>query len=255
MNNQELIKLIKQKGSFLCVGLDFTEVTPIETYFRIIDLTYDLIPIYKLNLAFLELSSIDISILVRYIKQRGCLVIIDGKRGDIQNTTEAYKKVIYDLWGCDGSTLNPYMGYDSVKPFLDSDNTFSILLSLTSNSGGNDFQKMELSNGRELWEEVIYQSQLWERKSELWYVIGGNRILEIEKIRKSGIDNFLLIPGVGYQGGDLKKVIEVGLTKDCGLIINSSRSIIYSNNPREEIKKINEVMGDWINRLPLHNPF
>lgn len=246
MNNLELIKLIRYKGSFLCIGLDFTQSTPIETYFNIIDLTHELVPVYKLNLAFIELSSIDIIKVINYIKERGCLVIIDGKRGDIQNTSLAYKKVIYDIWGCDGATLNPYMGYDSVEPFLESEKTISILLALTSNMGSNDFQKIRLDNGRELWEEVIYQSQLWEKKSELWYVMGGNRIGEIRKIRESNINNFLLVPGVGYQGGDLQKVLEVGITKDIGLIVNSSRSIIYSNNPKEEVKKINDIMGKWI---------
>lgn len=244
MLKEKLLNLIRIKKTLLCVGLDFDLLNlgnkiPSSICLDLINKTIDSVIMYKINLAFFELCNIDVDFVCDYIHQRGSMVIIDGKRGDIGSTSRAYKKVL-DRSKADGCTLNPYMGFDSVSPFLDDKDKFSILLGLTSNPGSFDFQKLKLENGLELWEEVVNKSLTWSDSDNLWFVFGGNRIKEIDLLRKGGCDNFLLIPGIGYQGGELEKVLEVGLTKDYGLVFNSSRSIILSDNPKSEVNKIKQ---------------
>lgn len=250
MIHSKLIDLIKEKRTLLCVGLDFDLLhigkgIPSSQCLDLIDRTIDWVIMYKINLAFFELCNIDIEFVTNYIKERGALVIIDGKRGDIGNTCQVYQRVL-DKWGVDGSTLNPYMGYDSLKPFLDDGTKLSFILSLTSNDGVEDFQRLRLENGLELWEEVISKSVDWFRGNNLGFVIGANRIKEIGLIRQRGINNFLLIPGIGYQGGELIKVLEKGLTDDYGLVFNSSRSIILSDDPRGEVIRIKDRFDGYL---------
>jgi orotidine-5'-phosphate decarboxylase len=251
MSNKTLTQLIKDKKNFLSLGLDLDPSllkgeSPTKVCKRIIDSTIDWVVIYKINLAFFEFCDIDVTSICNYIKERGSLVIIDGKRGDIGNTSSAYAKVMYDKWNADGCTLNPYMGYDSVNPFLEYKDKFSILLALTSNPSVDDFQTRMVDSGLELWEEVISKSLDWSRESELWFVMGGNRIEEIKKTRQRGIENFLLVPGFGHQGGDLENIIKSGMTSDCGLIINASRSIIYSDNPKKMVQEISKIMYGYL---------
>ncbi len=230
MSNNRLLELIQDKKSFLCIGLDIDSslisgLNPLDFCLSIIDTTYRYCPVYKINLAFFELSGLDVKFIVEYIHNLGSMVIIDGKRGDIGNSSEAYKQVMYDDWNSDGATLHPYMGYESLKPFLNTKDKFSIILGLTSND--SEIQRFRLESGLELWEEVINQSLLWDNESDLWFVMGANRLDEISKLRKRGIDNFFLIPGVGSQGGELDKVMKVCQKNQ---IINVSRSIIYSKD-------------------------
>lgn len=250
MIHTKLIDLIKEKRTLLCVGLDFDLLNsengiPISICLDLIDKTIDWVIMYKINLAFFELWDIDIKFISNYIKERGALVIIDGKRGDIGNSSNVYQRVL-DKWGVDGSTLNPYMGYDSLKPFLDDETKLSFILSLTSNDGVEDFQRLRLENGLELWEEVMSKCSDWFSGFNLGFVIGANRVKEIKIIRERGYNNFLLIPGIGYQGGELNKVLEVGLTDGYGLVLSSSRSIILSDDPGLEVRKIKEKFNGFL---------
>lgn len=239
-----LEKSIKEKGSCLCIGLDIESRLigyhdPLEWCLDIILKTHQWCILYKINLAFFELCGIDPKVVINYCHKLGVKVIIDGKRGDIGNTSEVYKKVIYDKWFADGATLNPYMGYDSLKPFLDIEDKFSIILGLTSNE--SEFQRLKLEDGLELWEKIIIESSKWERNSDLWYVMGANKLKEINHLRSKGIDNYFLVPGVGHQGGDLERVLEVSGGK---VIINMSRSLIYSSDIETSVKdQVSKMKG------------
>lgn len=273
MNRTELIEQIKIKRSFLCVGLD-TDINLIPDFLldredpvsefnkQIIDATHDLCVAYKPNSAFYESrglagwkSLIDTA---AYIPKT-CLGIIDAKRGDIGNTSSMYAKAFFDKatsgMSFDAITIAPYMGSDSVKPFLAFDNKWVILLALTSNEGGKDFQFIETGEGR-LFEKVLQTANTWAGNDRLMYVVGATRAEEFISIRKYAPDHFLLVPGVGAQGGSLKEVCKYGLSKDCGLLVNSSRSIIFASSgrdfadkAREEAKKLQSEMSDILDSI------
>ena len=185
-----LNNLIKEKKSFLCVGLDpipklIGNQTPLNFCLSIINSTIDYAVAYKLNAAFFEYCGLDTNVIAEYAKRRGAYVIIDGKRGDIGNSSEAYAKACFEKMDADAVTVSPYMGYDSVQPFLEYENKTTIILGLTSNEGANDFQMLKLENGKRLYEHVIETSLSWERYSDLMFVVGATRINELKNIRKN----------------------------------------------------------------------
>ena len=267
MNRKQLIEQIKIKKSFLCVGLD-TDIELIPKFLldfqdpvlefnkRIIDATHDLCVAYKPNSAFYESrgiagwkSLIDTS---NYIPET-CLGIIDAKRGDIGNTSSMYAKAFFDHassgMNFDAITIAPYMGSDSVKPFLAFEGKWVILFALTSNEGGKDFQFIDTEHGR-LFENVIQKANSWADNDRMMYVVGATRAEEFLNIRKYAPDHFLLVPGVGAQGGSLHEVCKYGLSASCGLLVNSSRSIIFASSgedfaerAREEAKKLQTEMA------------
>ena len=267
MNRKQLIEQIKIKKSFLCVGLD-TDIELIPKFLldfedpvlefnkRIIDATHDICVAYKPNSAFYESrgiagwkSLIDTS---NYIPDT-CLGIIDAKRGDIGNTSSMYAKAFFDHaasgMNFDAITIAPYMGSDSVKPFLAFEDKWVILLALTSNEGGKDFQFIDTEHGR-LFENVIQKANSWAGNDRMMYVVGATRAEEFLNIRKYAPNHFLLVPGVGTQGGSLQEVCKYGLSASCGLLVNSSRSIIFASSgedfaerAREEAKKLQSEMS------------
>ncbi len=265
MNKQELIQQIKEKQSFLCVGLD-TDINKIpqciideakekdgEDYiFRalcefnalIIDATAPYCVAYKPNLAFYEAYGVEgimaFEFTIDYLKEEypNHFIIADAKRGDIGNTSKMYAKTFFEEYDVDALTVAPYMGEDSVTPFLGYDDKWVILLALTSNKGSHDFQMTKISRSEEsgvrsenrLFEEVILRSQQWGTDENMMYVVGATQGQMFEDIRKVAPNHFLLVPGVGAQGGSLEEVCKYGMTKDCGLLVNSSRGIIYASN-------------------------
>jgi len=266
MNREQLIEQIKIKKSFLCVGLD-TDISLIPKFLldfedpvlefnrQIIEATHDLCIAYKPNSAFYESRGIDgWKSLIETSKHipSTCLGIIDAKRGDIGNTSSMYAKAFFDPkssgMNFDAITIAPYMGSDSVKPFLAFENKWVILLALTSNEGAKEFQFIETGANR-LFEQVILTANSWAGNDRMMYVVGATREEEFKAIRKYAPDHFLLVPGVGAQGGSLADVCRYGLSKSCGLIVNSSRSIIYASSgedfaqrAREEAKKLQSEM-------------
>ena len=245
MNKQQLFENIKKKQSFLCVGLDtdikkipehlLKEEDPIFAFNKaIIDATQDLCIAYKPNLAFYESMGVKGWIAfektVNYIKQNypDQFIIADAKRGDIGNTSAMYARSFFEDLQVDAVTVAPYMGEDSVTPFLGYDNTWVILLALTSNKGSHDFQLTEDAQGERLFEKVLRKSQEWAGDDRMMYVVGATQGRAFEDIRKIVPNHFLLVPGVGAQGGSLEEVCKYGMTQDCGLIVNSSRGIIYA---------------------------
>jgi len=244
MTRQQLIEQIGKKESLLCVGLD-TDINKLsgailkhddpifEFNKRIIDATIDHAVAYKPNLAFYEaqgskgLESLEKT--VEYLPEE-VFVIADAKRGDIGNTSNLYARAFFESMNFDAVTISPYMGKDSVTPFLGFRNKWVILLALTSNEGSQDFQIQRLEGSdRCLFEEVISRSSEWASKDELMFVIGATRSDQLSRIRALVPDYFLLIPGVGAQGGSLEDVVRNGLNSDFGLLINSSRGIIYAS--------------------------
>ena len=244
MNKQELINQIKEKKSFLCIGLD-TDSAKIPKHLlsfedpvfefnkRIIDETKDLCVAFKLNIAFYESQGINgwksLMKTIDYIP-KDIFTIADAKRGDIGNTSSMYAKTFFESMDFSSITVSPYMGSDSVEPFLKFKNKWVILLALTSNLGSQDFQKISDSNGVNLYENVIRKSAKWAGDERMMYVVGATQSKLIKEIRKIVPNHFLLVPGIGAQGGNLSEVIENGLNSDYGLLINSSRSIIYSDS-------------------------
>ncbi|WP_177183775.1 orotidine-5'-phosphate decarboxylase [Mucilaginibacter sp. OK283] len=247
MSRRQLIDQIKQKKSFLCVGLD-TDIDKIPEFLkeypdpilefnkRIIDATKDLCISYKPNAAFYEARGIKgLQSLIdtwKYLPT-DTLNIIDAKRGDIGNTSDKYATAFFneDASGMsfDAITITPYMGNDSVTPYLKYDGKWIIILALTSSVGSKDFQYLETGDGY-LYETVIQKANTWAGADRIMYVVGATKSTEFTNIRKYAPDNFLLVPGVGAQGGSLEEVCKYGITKDCGLIVNASRSIIYAGN-------------------------
>ncbi|MEO6151201.1 MAG: orotidine-5'-phosphate decarboxylase [Mucilaginibacter sp.] len=247
MSRSQLITQIKQKRSFLCVGLD-TDINKIPEFLkeypdpilefnkRIIDATADLCIAYKPNAAFYESRGVKgLQSLIstwEYIP-KNILSIIDAKRGDIGNTSDMYARAFFDEaasgMGFDAITVTPYMGNDSVTPYLKYDGKWIILLALTSSAGSKDFQYLETPDGH-LYETVIKTANTWAGADRLMFVVGATKSTEFIDIRKHAPDNFLLVPGVGAQGGSLEDVCQYGMTKDCGLIVNSSRGIIYADS-------------------------
>lgn len=243
MNKQELIAQIKQKQSFLCIGLD-TDITKIPKYLlkekdpifefnkQIIDATKDLCVAYKPNTAFYESLGAkgweSLQKTIEYIP-KDIFTIADAKRGDIGNTSKMYASAFFENMNFDSVTVAPYMGEDSVKPFLEFKNKWVILLALTSNKGADDFQFFTDGTDK-LFEKVLNKSKEWGSDENLMYVVGATRPEMFIEIRKIVPNNFLLVPGVGAQGGELSEVCKYGMNKDCGLLVNSSRGIIYAGN-------------------------
>ena len=245
MTRQELIQQIKQKESFLCVGLDtdakkmpqcvFDLHDPIFEFNKaIIDATAPYCVAYKPNLAFYEAygvkGMISFENTIKYIKENHPhhLIIADAKRGDIGNTSQMYARTFFEEYDVDALTVAPYMGEDSVTPFLGYEGKWVILLALTSNNGSHDFQLTADVQGERLFEKVLKKSQEWGTTDNMMYVVGATQGQMFEDIRKVAPDYFLLVPGVGAQGGSLEEVCRYGMTKDCGLLVNSSRGIIYA---------------------------
>jgi orotidine-5'-phosphate decarboxylase len=268
MNRQELIQQIREKRSFLCVGLD-TDINKIpqciideakekdgdDYIFRalcefnalIIDATAPYCVAYKPNLAFYEAYGVDgilaFEATIDYLKEEypNHFIIADAKRGDIGNTSKMYAKTFFEEYDVDALTVAPYMGEDSVTPFLGYDDKWVILLALTSNKGSHDFQLTEDAQGERLFEKVLKQSQQWGNADRstfgrsasaenMMYVVGATQGRMFEDIRKVVPDHFLLVPGVGAQGGSLQEVCQYGMNSDCGLLVNSSRGIIYASS-------------------------
>ena len=244
MTAQELFQQIQKKRSFLCVGLD-TDIRKIPPHLleledpifefnkQIIDATKDLCVAYKPNTAFYESMGVkgweSLKKTLNYIP-KDIFTIADAKRGDIGNTSSMYARAFFEEMNFDSVTVAPYMGSDSVKPFLEFEDKWAIVLALTSNKGGLDFQKIEGENGKQLFEQVLETSKEWGTDENMMYVVGATRSEYFLEIRAIVPNHFLLVPGVGTQGGNLKDVARFGLNKDCGLLVNSSRGIIYAGN-------------------------
>ena len=247
MTRQELIQNIKTKRSFLCVGLDtdlkkvpahlLNEEDPIFAFNKaIIDATAAYCVAYKPNLAFYEAFGVKglmaFEKTVKYIQENypDQFIIADAKRGDIGNTSAMYARTFFEEYNLDSVTVAPYMGEDSVTPFLGYDGKWVILLALTSNKGSHDFQLTESTDGEKLFQKVLRKSQEWAGNDQMMYVVGATQGQAFEEIRKIVPDHFLLVPGVGAQGGSLSEVCKYGMTQECGLLVNSSRAIIYADN-------------------------
>ena len=247
MNRSELVNQIKTKRSFLCVGLDtdlkkvpqhiLNDGDPIFAFNKaIIDATADYCVSYKPNLAFYEAFGvkglISFEKTIKYLKENypNHFIVADAKRGDIGNTSAMYARTFFDEYDVDSLTVAPYMGEDSVTQFLGYKDKWVILLALTSNKGSHDFQLTEDKDGERLFEKVLRTSQQWGDKENMMYVVGATQGRMFEDIRKIVPDHFLLVPGVGAQGGSLEEVCKYGMNADCGLLVNSSRGIIYASN-------------------------
>jgi orotidine-5'-phosphate decarboxylase len=254
MNRVQLFEQIKKKNSCLCIGLDtdplkipkhlLTAADPVfEFNKQIIDATHTHCVAYKPNVAFYEALGPkgweSLQRTLDYIP-RDIFTIADAKRGDIGNTSALYARAFFEQMNFDSITVAPYMGEDSVKPFLLKDK-WVILLAHTSNTGSNDFQVMEVGDTkRKLYEQVILISQQWATPDQLMYVVGATHPEKIADIRALAPDHFFLVPGIGAQGGDLEAVMKHGMNKQCGLLINSSRAIIYASDGKDFAKKAGE---------------
>ena len=248
MNALQLFEKIKAKRSFLCIGLDsdlnkipellLTKPDPLFEFNKaIIDTTAPYVVAYKINSAFYELHGASgwnsFQKTIKYIRTNhpDIFTIADVKRGDIANTAKMYARTFYKTLDFDAVTLSPYMGHDSIEPFLNWDNKWSIILALTSNSSFADFQMFENpTTGRKLFEEVVTKSMHWGTENNTMYVVGATRADMLAQIRNLAPEHFLLVPGVGEQGGSLSQVAKNGMNHRCGLLVNSSRGIIYADN-------------------------
>jgi len=254
MTKEQLISQIKAKKSFLCVGLDVdldkipahlleTEDPIFEFNKAIIDATHDITVAYKPNTAFYEAYGLkgwkSLVKTIDYLNENypEIFTIADAKRGDIGNTSTRYAEAFFNDMKFDSVTVAPYMGSDSVEPFLAFENKFTIMLALTSNKGGLDFQLLKDQNGVTLYENVLKTSLEWKNNENLMYVVGATRPEYFQKIRNIVPDHFLLVPGVGAQGGDLQGVCQYGLNSDIGLLVNSSRGIIYASSQEDFAEK------------------
>jgi len=243
LNKAQLIEQIKQKASFLCVGLDtelakipkhlLSESDPVFVFNKaIVEATAPYCVSYKINLAFYEQygrSGWESMEKTLQIIPSNCFVIADAKRGDIGNTSTMYAKAFFETYNYDAITVSPYMGKDSVSPFLEYKDKFTIVLGLTSNSGSEDFQMLSTASGK-VYENVLTKTAAWGTPDNLMFVIGATKAEKFAEIRKLLPEHFLLVPGVGAQGGDLEGVSNFGMNKDCGLLVNSSRGIIYASS-------------------------
>ncbi|MBE6333704.1 MAG: orotidine-5'-phosphate decarboxylase [Bacteroidales bacterium] len=270
MDKRELFENIKRKGSFLCVGLDtdikkipaclLNEEDPIFAFNKaIIDATAEYCVAYKPNLAFYESMGvkgwISFEKTVAYLREKypDQFIIADAKRGDIGNTSAMYARTFFEEIDLDAVTVAPYMGEDSVTPFLNYKNKWVILLALTSNKGSHDFQLTADPSGERLFEKVLRVSQQWADSEQMMYVVGATQGAMFADIRKVAPDHFLLVPGVGAQGGSLEEVCKYGMNSQCGLLVNSSRGIIYADNTEnfavragQEAKALQEQMTDQL---------
>jgi orotidine-5'-phosphate decarboxylase len=269
MTKKEITEQIFKKKTYLCVGLDtditklpshlLTSADPVFDFNRyIIDATADFCVAYKPNTAFYEANGSkgweSLQKTFAYMPEN-FFRIADAKRGDIGNTSGLYAKAFFEQLKADAVTVAPYMGSDSVLPFLAYENKWVILLALTSNIGADDFQKLPV-NQELLFEKVIKTSQTWANDEQLMYVIGATQASMFAAIRKIAPEHFLLVPGVGSQGGDLAKVSELGINKACGLLVNASRSIIYASSEkdfatkaRQEAQKIQQEMEIYLEKF------
>ncbi len=253
MNYSELVNKIKSKKNFLCVGLDpdpknIKDDKILDFNKKIIDETYDLCIAYKPNIAFYEHLGIKgWCILEKTLDYIGKdhFTIADAKRADIGNTSKFYAKTFFETYNFDSITLNPFMGKDSIDPFMEWENKWSIILALTSNDGSSDFQTPDL------YKSVLQKTKDWGTKENTMYVVGATKSDFLQEVRSIIPDHFMLIPGVGAQGGSLDEVCQNAMTKDCGLIINSSRSIIFAEKPRLEAQKLKNQMQIWIEKIML----
>ncbi len=270
MNRQQLTAQIFAKRSFLCVGLD-TDMKKLPAQLldaddpvfefnkAIIDATNEFAVAYKPNLAFYEAYGVKglaaFEKTVRYIREKypEQFVIADAKRGDIGNTSKMYARTFFEEYAVDALTVAPYMGEDSVTPFLAYPGCWVVLLALTSNKGSEDFQLKADAHGRRMFENVIMTSQRWGNEENLMYVVGATQAGMFQDVRKIVPRHFLLVPGVGAQGGSLKDVCRYGMTEDCGLIANASRSIIYAGSGCDfaqcaagEARKIQNEMAAYL---------
>lgn len=273
MDRQKLIKEIFAKKTFLCVGLD-TDINKIPESLKnepdaiftfnkaIIDATAPYCVAYKPNLAFYECYGLNgmeaFSKTVNYL--RGAypnhFVIADAKRGDIGNTSAMYAKTFFEEYNVDSLTVAPYMGEDSITPFLQYKDKWVIVLALTSNKGSHDFQLTEDKDGERLFEKVLRKTQEWGNDENMMYVVGATQGQMFEDIRRVAPNHFLLVPGVGAQGGSLQEVCKYGMTKDCGLLVNSSRGIIYASNgddfakvAAEKAKELQQQMAEELKKI------
>jgi orotidine-5'-phosphate decarboxylase len=269
MNQDTLFKEIISKKSYLCVGLD-TDLKKIPSHLlkskdpvfefnkQIIDATHKYAVAFKPNTAFYEALGTrgweSLQKTLEYIPEN-IFTIADAKRGDIGNTSGLYAKAFFETMNFDSITVAPYMGEDSVKPFLEFKDKTVIILALTSNAGSKDFQMLKQANSEELYMEVIRLSKTWGNVSQIMYVVGATKAQMLEQIRTVAPDNFLLVPGVGAQGGSLKEVSKYGMNKKCGLLVNSSRGIIYASNGKDfsnaaanEAKALQEEMAGYLDR-------
>ena len=248
MTKEDIFEQIQKKQSFLCIGLD-TDLQKIPSYLlnsndpifefnkQIIDATYDLCVAYKPNIAFYESMGArgwnSLKKTLEYIPKE-IFTIADAKRGDIGNTSKMYAKTFFETYNFDSVTVAPYMGSDSVKPFLEFDGKWAIVLALTSNKGGLDFQLLKDKDNEMLYEKVLKKNQFYGQN--IMFVVGATRAEDLKKIRKIVPNNFLLIPGVGAQGGSLDEVAKYGMNSFCGLLVNSSRGIIYASSTKDFAK-------------------
>jgi len=271
MTTQQLITQIHKKQSFLCIGLD-TDLNKIPTLLlnnedpifsfnkAIIDATHHLCVAYKPNTAFYEAHGVkgwqSLEKTIQYINSNypEIFTIADAKRGDIGNTSSMYAKAFFDDLGFDSVTVAPYMGKDSVEPFLEFEDKHTILLALTSNEGAFDFQTKKV-DGLELYKTVIETSKSWKNSQNLMYVVGATKAEYLMEIRKIVPDSFLLVPGVGAQGGDLQEVCDFGMNENVGLLINSSRGIIYASKDEDfaekakaEAEKLQQKMAEILSK-------
>lgn len=271
MKRKDLISQIKRKKSFLCIGLD-TDINKIPKFLldledpifefnkKIIDATNSYCVAYKPNIAFYESEGLNgwkaLEKTIKYINSNfpEIFTIADAKRGDIGNTSSMYAKAYFDTLNFDSITINPYMGKDSVEPFLDYKNKHTILLALTSNLGAFDFQTKNVDKtSHQFYYEVIKTSTNWKNSSQLMYVVGATKASYLREIRNIIPNNFLLIPGIGAQGGDLKDVCKNGMNNEVGLLVNSSRSIIFASTDSDfdliSAKKAQEIQSQMENIL------
>lgn len=266
MNRQSLIQQIKSKKSYLCVGLD-SDIIKIPQHLlqhedpvfefnkAIIDATHDLCVCYKINTAFYESNGLkgwqSMEKTLNYIP-KDIFTIADAKRGDIGNTSTQYAKAFFEAMNFDSITVAPYMGKDSVKPFLDFENKWTIVLGLTSNEGAFDFQYLKNEN-QELFKTVIQKVSEWGTDENLMFVIGATKTAQLQEVRDLIPNHFLLVPGVGAQGGSLEEVSKIGMNDDIGLLVNASRQIIFASNgedfaekAREEALKLQIEMASYL---------
>jgi orotidine-5'-phosphate decarboxylase len=269
MTREELFQQITQKQSYLCVGLD-TDIQKIPSHLRsaedpifefnkqIIDATADFCVAYKPNTAFYEAMGArgwdSLQKTLEYIPEQ-FFKIADAKRGDIGNTSSLYARAFFEQMQADAITVAPYMGEDSVKPFLAFENKWVILLALTSNPGSQDFQTKLLTSEKPLFEQVMITAATWASADKLMYVVGATQAEQFHRIRQLAPDHFLLVPGVGAQGGDLQLLSQHGMNKQCGLLVNASRAIIYASANKDfalkaakEAQSIQQEMASYLEK-------